>query len=142
MPDGFAKRLPAGARLRLQIHYTPNGQAVEDKIKIGLIFAKTPPKYEIHVSSLVNPRLQIPAGVPNHEEITLKKVPEPMILTGYMAHMHVRGKSFKYEVSSLGGPMETLLDLPRYDFNWQLAIHSRAAKIHSCGKYPENHRRF
>ena len=35
-------------------------------------------------------------------------------------HMHVRGKSFKYELELPDGTREVLLDVPRYDFNWQL----------------------
>ena len=37
-----------------------------------------------------------------------------------MAHMHVRGKAFKFEVTKPDGSHEVLLDIPRYDFNWQL----------------------
>ena len=35
-------------------------------------------------------------------------------------HMHLRGKSFRFEVVSPEGEREILLDVPRYDFNWQL----------------------
>ena len=34
--------------------------------------------------------------------------------------MHLRGKAYKYEVVYPDGRRETLLDIPRYDFNWQL----------------------
>jgi hypothetical protein len=34
--------------------------------------------------------------------------------------MHVRGAGFKFEVTYPDGKSETLLDIPRYDFNWQL----------------------
>ena len=33
--------------------------------------------------------------------------------------MHLRGKSFKYELVTTDGKRETLLDVPAYDFNWQ-----------------------
>jgi len=35
-------------------------------------------------------------------------------------HMHLRGKSFRYEAEYPDGKREILLDIPRYDFNWQL----------------------
>ena len=35
--------------------------------------------------------------------------------------MHLRGKSFLYEAVLPGGERETLLEVPRYDFNWQTA---------------------
>ncbi len=34
-------------------------------------------------------------------------------------HMHMRGKSFRYELIYPDGKKEILLDVPRYDFNWQ-----------------------
>ena len=39
-PDGYAKKLPKGATLPFQIHYTPNGKATTDQTRLGLIFAK------------------------------------------------------------------------------------------------------
>jgi hypothetical protein len=35
--------------------------------------------------------------------------------------MHLRGKSFLYEAVLPSGERKTLLDVPRYDFNWQTA---------------------
>ena len=35
-------------------------------------------------------------------------------------HMHMRGKSFRYEAIYPDGTREVLLDVPRYDFNWQI----------------------
>jgi len=35
-------------------------------------------------------------------------------------HMHLRGKSFRYEAHYPDGTSEILLDVPRYDFNWQI----------------------
>jgi hypothetical protein len=35
-------------------------------------------------------------------------------------HMHLRGKSFRYEAHYIDGRSEILLDVPKYDFNWQI----------------------
>ncbi|MGC3972732.1 MAG: hypothetical protein QM775_36940 [Pirellulales bacterium] len=61
-PEGFAKRLPKGARLRFQMHYTPNGTAVEDRTSIGFVFAKEPPEHEVRVAGVVNAQLEDSAG--------------------------------------------------------------------------------
>ncbi|CAN5911981.1 redoxin domain-containing protein [soil metagenome] len=129
LPDGFAKKLPAGASIHFQIHYTPNGKATQDQLKIGLKFASKAPQYEVHVLGLANPKLNIPAGAANHVETTQQNVPVDMTLSGYLPHMHVRGKSFKYEVTYPDGSQETLLDIPRYDFNWQLQYILSKPKI-------------
>ena len=39
-PEGFARRLPAGARVSFQIHYTPSGKATQERLRLGLVFAK------------------------------------------------------------------------------------------------------
>ena len=37
-----------------------------------------------------------------------------------MPHMHLRGKDFEYRVVYPTGETETLLSVPKFDFNWQL----------------------
>jgi peroxiredoxin/mono/diheme cytochrome c family protein len=132
-PDGFARKLPAGATVTFQIHYTPNGKATSDQIKMGLIFAKTPPRYQMQTVALVDHDLNIPPGVADHVETTQRQLPNDYYVTALMAHMHVRGKAFKYEITYADGKTETLLDIPRYDFNWQLRYDYATPKIFPRG---------
>lgn len=119
-PEGFAKKLPKGGRLRFQIHYTPNGTATEDQVKVGVKWAKGPPKHELKVTGVANPRIRIPAGAAAHEETAVIRLPFDAVVTAFMPHMHVRGAACRYEATAPGGSRVTLLDIPRYDFNWQL----------------------
>jgi Ca2+-binding EF-hand superfamily protein/mono/diheme cytochrome c family protein len=119
-PEGFARKLPAGATVSFQIHYTPNGKATEDTMRMGLLFAKEPPKYVIHTASLSNARISIPPGQADHVEVAQRTLPTDVNVMAWMAHMHVRGKAFKFEVTLPDGKTETLLNIPKYDFNWQL----------------------
>ena len=119
-PEGYGKRVPKGSRLRFQIHYTPNGKATSDQLEFAMTFCKKPPEHEIKVIGVANPGINIPAGAANHVEIARQKVPTDVELVAFMPHMHVRGKAFKYEVLFPDGRRETVLDVPRYDFNWQL----------------------
>lgn len=120
LPEGFGKRLPAGSRLRFQIHYTPNGQATTDQVRIGLKFRTSPPRHSVHVIGLANPLLKIPAGASRHAEQAGSPVPHEARILAFLPHMHLRGVAFRYEVQEPGGAFRTLLDIPRYDFNWQL----------------------
>ena len=43
------------------------------------------------------------------------------MLYSLLPHMHLRGKAFRFEAVYPDGSDETLLDVPRYDFNWQIA---------------------
>jgi thiol-disulfide isomerase/thioredoxin len=132
-PDGFARKVPAGARVSFQIHYTPSGQAKKERLRLGLIFAKTPPQYELKTVAVANPKLSIPPGAADHVETRTQRVPFDMPMTSFMAHMHVRGKAFKYEVTYADGKTETLLDIPRYDFNWQLRYDLKQPKLIPAG---------
>ncbi len=133
-PSGFAKKLPAGATVSFQIHYTPNGRATRDQLRLGLHFAKEPPRYVVHTAAVAHARLNIPPHAARHVEVKEQAVPFPMNLTGLMAHMHVRGRAFKFEVLPPGGgEPEVLLDIPRYDFNWQLRYDYAQPKFLPAG---------
>ena len=118
--DGFAKRIPASARLRFQIHYTPSGTATQDQLRIGFVFAKEPPRHSVNVAGLANTRLAIPPRAADHRDQASITVPWDVTLLGFVPHMHVRGKACRYEATFPDGTQKVLLDIPRYDFNWQL----------------------
>lgn len=122
---GLAKRLPARARLRFQIHYTPNGKAAVDQLRLGIIFAKSPPRQEIRTVGVANLRITIPPGASNHRETAQVEFPFDAELHAFMPHMHVRGKAARFELTSPTGQTTKLLEIPRYDFNWQLAYVRR-----------------
>jgi thiol-disulfide isomerase/thioredoxin len=67
-PEGLAKRLPKGAVLAFQIHYTPNGTATRDQLKIGFVFGDEAPRHVVRTAAVADRRLRIPPGAPNHEE--------------------------------------------------------------------------
>jgi hypothetical protein len=47
--------------------------------------------------------------------------------------MHLRGKSFEYRVVYPTGESEVLLNVPRYDFNWQLSYYLQQPKLLTKG---------
>lgn len=119
--EGFGKVLPAGSRLKFQIHYTPNGTATEDQPMIGMIFLDEKPEHLVDVKGIAQPRLAIPPGASDHEVVATQSVPQEATILAFFPHMHLRGKSFRYEAILPDGEKQTLLDVPRYDFNWQLS---------------------
>jgi len=119
--DGLAKRLKAGSTLYFQLHYTPNGTATRDRTRLGLRFAPAPPEQEVRTIGIANTRIEIPAGAPDHVERASLPVPLEAQILALLPHMHFRGKAFRYDLVAPGGERRTLLDVPRYDFNWQLA---------------------
>jgi peroxiredoxin len=118
-PPGHAKKIAKGKTLLFQMHYTPNGTAQEDRSSIGLIFAKEPPKYEVRSRGVMNPRFEIPPGDANYKVEATSTFRKDTLLVSLLPHMHLRGKDFQYEVVFPDGRRETLLSVPKYDFNWQ-----------------------
>lgn len=120
--DGMAKRLPAGSELIFQVHYTTVGTEQVDQSHIGLVFEKDPSKltHEIQTSSVFDARFRIP---PNTSDYSVKaELDKPLPACDLLAlspHMHVRGKSYRYTALFPDGRKQVLLDVPRYDFNWQ-----------------------
>jgi hypothetical protein len=44
---------------------------------------------------------------------------EPVRVYGLFPHTHLRGKRWKYTLVRPDGTSEVILDVPKYDFNWQ-----------------------
>jgi len=118
-PKGLAKFLPAGATLRFQVHYTPNGTATQDTPQLGLIFAPGKPEREVRTRGVFNVRFRIPPGDPNFEVQGAWMFPRRARILAFMPHMHLRGKAARFEISPPSGESRVVLDVPRYDFNWQ-----------------------
>lgn len=117
--EGMAKKLPKGATLLFQMHYTPNGVAQDDRSSVGLIFAKKPPQYEVRTRAITQRRFAIPAGADNYEVKSATTFRQDAQLLSFLPHMHLRGKDFEYRVQFPDERSEVLLRVPRYDFNWQ-----------------------
>jgi thiol-disulfide isomerase/thioredoxin len=125
-PDRLAKRLPKGAVLMFQIHYTPSGEATKDQIKIGVVYQSETPTHIVRTAAVADRRIEIPPGANNHEEQATVRLPADAKILAFMPHMHVRGKAYRYELQKPGESEPTiLLDIPRYDFNWQLRYSLR-----------------
>jgi hypothetical protein len=120
LPEGLGILVKAGAEIILQMHYTVNGKASEDRTRLGLVFAKQPPQMRVFTGAASNTKLAIPPGAANHRVDSTLPVTTDALLIGMAPHMHMRGKSFRYDAVYPDGRRETLLDVPRYDFNWQL----------------------
>jgi peroxiredoxin/mono/diheme cytochrome c family protein len=120
LPEGMAKRVPAGSRLIVQIHYTPTGVAQEDQCSIGLTFADPKSvRKEVVTEMVVNHDFKIPANDPHYKVEATRTLDEDEEVQILMPHTHVRGSAFKYEAVYPDGAKEVLLDVPNYDFNWQ-----------------------
>jgi hypothetical protein len=117
---GEAKLIKAGSDIVLQLHYTPNGKAVTDRTKFGLIFAKEAPQKRVMSMMAINYFIKIPAGDPNYEAHSRATLQQDVNLVSLLPHMHLRGKDFTYKAVYPSGETQVLLSVPKYDFSWQI----------------------
>jgi hypothetical protein len=117
--DGTALKLPAGATLVFQVHYTANGKATTDRSKIGLMFAKNPPRQEVIMAALQNANFTLPAGQPAVKVDADMTLGQDLTIWSMLPHTHVRGVRWEYQAIYPDGRTETILAVPKYDFNWQ-----------------------
>jgi hypothetical protein len=121
MEPGRAKLIKAGSEIEFQVHYTANGTAGVDRSRVGLIFAKEPPRERVTTVSARDNKFVIPAGASNHEVEARYTLTRDATLTSLFPHMHLRGKDFEYRLVLPNGEKQTLLKVPNYSFSWQLS---------------------
>lgn len=120
MPKGYAMRLPAGADIMLQVHYTPNGTPTKDVSRVGFVFASAPPEYQVITYGMASFGLKIPPYDSNYRAQASATFGTEVRVLGINPHMHLRGKSAEVSALYPDGHSEPLLRVPKYDFNWQV----------------------
>jgi hypothetical protein len=84
----------------------------------------------------------IPPNVENWRLTGITPVTEDITLYAMSPHMHLRGKSLKWVITYPDGREQTILNVPKFDFNWQInyeleePLHIPAgSKISGIGVY-------
>jgi hypothetical protein len=118
--NGVAYKLPAGSALGLQIHYTTTGQEQKCRIQVGLRFPKEQIRKQLY-HFVLDPRgWKIPPGDPAFRITSTHELKRDADLLGLFTHMHVRGRDMTFYAVDPSGSKETLLQIPNYNFEWQL----------------------
>jgi len=131
-PDGMAKFVPAGSDLVFQVHYTTNGKTGSDRTSVGLVFAKTAPRQRVLTLQLNDHAFIIPPGADNFRLEVQGTLPHDATLLSLFPHMHLRGKTFEYDIVKPDGSSETLLRV-NYHFHWQLSYRLAEPRLLKAG---------
>lgn len=129
--EGRAIYLPAGSRIVMQVHYNLLESAPEpDRTEYHMQLSETEPEYLVQTGPLANLDLDIRAGAP---EVRVAKIyrnygAEPLRITGFTPHMHLLGKQLRADrvSAATSEAAECLIDVPRWDFDWQQSYAVRA----------------
>ncbi|REJ80762.1 MAG: hypothetical protein DWQ36_10680 [Acidobacteria bacterium] len=122
--DGFGTLIEPGMEVSWQMHYHKEpgpGTGTWDFSQAALRFYPPgyTPEHVVMNDGLGRFDFKIPPGDPHYTSTTSTTFERDTLLLGYTPHMHLRGKSARYVAKYPDGSEEVLLEVPRYDFNWQ-----------------------
>jgi mono/diheme cytochrome c family protein len=121
---GTVKKIPAGAKIIFQMHYSKvAGSVQKDRSMVGLIFAKGPSEKQVVTRPISNNYFKVPPGADNHRVTACWTTREDIHLINAMPHMHLRGKAMEIKAYFPDGRSETLLNVPNYSFSWQTVYY-------------------
>jgi hypothetical protein len=120
-PKGLGMKIPKGSKVVMQVHYFPNGETKLDQTRVGLHLAKEPIESNIMSAPIVNFSFLIPPGKARHKVVATGQVPPGtnIKLIGVTPHMHLLGTQIKLEATLPGGKKQCLVNIPKWDFQWQ-----------------------
>jgi hypothetical protein len=116
-----------------EIHYTANGTEQTDFSEFGLYFADTAPRERVLSTQTQDLEIAIPADDANYKSLASITFGRPVKLISLQPHMHLRGKAMEIRARYPDGRVETLLDVPRYSFNWQTTYFLKDPKVLPAG---------
>jgi hypothetical protein len=119
LPEGTAVRIPKGMRFGIQIHYGPNEKELIDQTSLGIYFANGTVRKNLRMLFGDRKDLLIQPGDANYSLTSKKTFDTDAVIRFFHVHMHLRGKSYAFRCTYPDGRVETLFDVPRYDFSWQ-----------------------
>jgi peroxiredoxin len=125
--------LKKGAKFGFQAHYTVNGKATTDVTQMGLYFMDKPPQYRYRAAIMANPRIKIPANTKAYTDDATYKFDREVLVYSLHPHAHFRGSAAEFVAQYPDGHEAVLLNVPKYEFNWQTTYELKTPIILPAG---------
>jgi len=113
------KLIRAGSDIAIEMHFNAAGKDLVDESELGIYIARAAPRERLVNVAVQNMTFTIPPGDPNYRTEASAEFAVPVRVVSVQPHMHLRGKAMEMRVVQPGGRIEPLIQVPRYDFNWQ-----------------------
>jgi hypothetical protein len=136
LPEGFAQLLQKGSRIKFSMHYHKEpgpGTGFTDRSELGFYFARGPVSHRAVYDAIGNVSFEIPPGNDRWRVGSAKKFEQDSYLLALWPHAHLRAVAARYELHTPDGATELLLDVPRYDQEWQVVYRYREPKLIPAG---------
>src|SRR5262249_20251072 len=118
-PANWATWIPPGGAISFQMHYTPFGKAVTDNSKIAFYFQDKAPEFMKRQIIIADPTIDIQPDQARWHETAYVQFPADVQIYAAQVHAHYRGYASKLTAYMPDGSTKVLLNMPKYDFNWQ-----------------------
>ncbi len=130
VPEGTGIRVPAGAKLVMQVHYNLAAEPKLDRTQLDLWTTTNKPKHLLVARPMPHFGIKIPAGAKGstHKRRFKNSGKKDWEFIATTPHMHTFGRKISVHKIGADGKRECLADVKRYDFNWQLSYPFRASE--------------
>ena len=121
----IGKRLPAGKYINWQLHYNPTGKPEKDRTRLGIWFNKVPVTHEVLIRQAGDPLATTKGGLSIYraegreveytadDSSTRRRSKTPNIPA------YAENWRLKWVIVYPDGTEKTILNVPKFDFNWQ-----------------------
>lgn len=146
--EGYGIPVEKDTTLRISMHYHKEpgpGTGQWDNSRVGLYFwdeAEAQNLDEIVIEPIGNFDFEIPPGKADWFVGMARVFDRPFTIHSYLPHMHFRGAGAEYTAFLPDGSVEKLLDVPSYDYNWQLNYRYEDMRTFPAGTRVEVRMRF
>lgn len=123
---GAGRTVRSDQLMSFNVHYHANGEATTDRTRIGLHFGEGELQKNVSTIGGIDLGFRCPPGDSNFEVRSFYVFDQDTRILSFNPHMHVRGKDFRYELVRPDGGREILLDIPKYDYDWQWIYYPTA----------------
>ena len=134
-PAGTGKFIPHGAKLDLEMHYTTMGTPQTDQTEVAFYLLPEKPERVLFTHAALQDDLNISPGADESRDAAIYGFKKPATIYTLMPHMHLRGKWMRFDLLHPDGKRETLLNVPRYDFNWKTVYHLSQPRHEPAGAW-------
>ena len=118
-PAGTGLEIPAGRKVILQMHYNVSQGSFPDRTRVDLELAGAV-DHVAHIEPLVDFNLLLAPKLADASTSFTTIVDRKRVVYGAFPHEHKLGKTMRFERTSLAKETSCVLDVPKWDFNWQL----------------------
>ncbi len=131
-PVGYGKLVRRGAKLVFNIHYHTEpgpGTGAFDQSMLAIKWHTEPVRHVVRSAGIASRGWEIPPGRSNWRVGAAHTFGEDSYVINMMPHMHTRGARARYELVYPDERREVILEVPRYNYNWQLTYTFKQPKL-------------